>query len=326
MGTTEESYMLYDRIGHVEVSIGEKTYDFSGLDFKFKITKTCDGYAKGFADISVLGLSRDTVNALTTLCNMQEALNTGKRVRVFAGYAQMGKEELIIDADISYATPTTTPPESWFTITAIQGHRFMKPGISLVENETIQFQELFQRCIDKINEVAGGKITLVADMRLSTKNAEHLVSNFSVDGCVYDIIGALNQQGNVLCFLDNGDTPDTDKLVAVDKDEKLDNGFGSKSVTRIKTLSMKTGMIGLPRLKESVMLECRSLLDPRLSVGDVVEMESTVINAVNGRYRIIDLTHTGHFRGKEWYTQIRAVDPKRVGQDTGLKGWDGKTS
>ena len=169
-----------------------------------------------------------------------------------------------------------------------------------------------------MNKASGGDLKVEGDWRVSAANTKKKVKGFSVEGCVYDIIGALNNMANIMCYLDHTNTEDRDVIIAIDKDR-----LPQKNV-RTKDLSLKTGMIGLPQLKESVMLDCACLLDPQMNVADIVSITSEMVPAVDGKYLIIDLTHSGHFRGNDWTTKIRAIDPERVSKDAGLKGNGGR--
>lgn len=142
----EQTSSQFERVGYVEIDFGkdagggERVRQFHGLDFRFKVVKILNNYPQGFAEVSILGLDQDTINRLTELTTQEQAVLKQKRVRVYAGYKKKGddnyKGDLICDMDIIYATPTTTPPEVWVTITA--GVRYMdkkyRIDISLPDN------------------------------------------------------------------------------------------------------------------------------------------------------------------------------------------------
>ena len=48
------------------------------------------------------------------------------------------------------------------------------------------------------------------------------------------------------------------------------------------------------------------LLEPNISLGQTIEIESSAIPACNGQYWIYEFTHRGHLRGTEFYTEISA--------------------
>lgn len=145
----EQTSPQFNRVGYVEIDFGkdagggERVKQFYDLDFKFKIVKILNNYPQGFAEVSILGLDQDTINRLTELTTQEQAVLKQKRVRVYAGYKKNGdgsyNGDLLCDMDIIYATPTTTPPEVWVTITA--GVRYMdkvhRIDISLPDGQSV---------------------------------------------------------------------------------------------------------------------------------------------------------------------------------------------
>lgn len=68
------------------------------------------------------------------------------------------------------------------------------------------------------------------------------------------------------------------------------------------------GMVGSPKITaakkpgETPSLHAKLLIDPRVVAGCKVDVRS---RDVNGVFRVERVEHTGDFRGKEWYTEIR---------------------
>ncbi len=68
------------------------------------------------------------------------------------------------------------------------------------------------------------------------------------------------------------------------------------------------GMVGSPKIAaskkpgEPPTLTVKTLIDPRIVAGCKVDVRSREINGV---FRVEHVEHTGDFRGKEWYTDIR---------------------
>ncbi len=69
------------------------------------------------------------------------------------------------------------------------------------------------------------------------------------------------------------------------------------------------GMVGSPKIGaskkpgEAPMLHVKTLIDPRISAGGKIQVRSRDINGV---FRVEHLEHSGDFRGKDWYTEVRA--------------------
>jgi len=347
---------LFNRVGHVELDFGSdsasgqsgKLISFKGLDFKFRVSKVCPDYPKGFAEVSILGLSQETMNRITELTTMDQAMSHKKRVRVFAGYAKDNDPdydgELICDMDIVYATPTTMPPEVWLTVTAgirIQD-KYESISIDLPDRQSIKEKIVTRRnigfdfmkeiyplknfCKDivrivneeykKMAEGNGGS-TYELELDFQADDYEDMnITQFNHSGTVSELIKKLNDldpQKMLKFYIDNRKDEKKDFLVVKAKaavDESGNSGQKMKT-TNLQYLDVKHGLIGLPSLVQGNNLRCRSLLSPNLKMLDWVKMESTIIPKMNGYWQINEVTHNGHFRGNEWYTDIVAFDPTK---------------
>ena len=93
----------------------------------------------------------------------------------------------------------------------------------------------------------------------------------------------------------------------------------------VKFLSVETGLIGIPKLKDSVELQCRFLLDENVTAGDYVCVNSVLMDAIHAMgqvietqhgkasvYQIMKITFTGHMRGNEWYCDVSARRPMDI--------------
>ena len=377
----------FNRVGHVEIDFGTdstyssgagriavsnqgKFFSFEGLDFKFRISKICDEYPKGFAEISILGLQEDTINRLTELTTQDEAMRHKKRIRVYAGYADETnpdyKGDLICDMDIVYATPTTPPPEVWVTITAgIRiDDKYRHFAISLPEMLTERDGKKLQNtsyeakttwhdlkilkfcttkmvyplkalCGDvvsiineqyeKIEKETGAKLTkLQLDFRAPEYYAKFDMKNIGFHPSATDVSGIIKEMNDDLdkykrlkFFIENGTDGKTDLLVCKELgfDESLDDSEQQSSTSNIKHLDMYNGMVGLPSVVQGNKIRCKCLLTPGLRMLDWVKITSTIIPKMNGYWQIQEITHTGHFRGNEWYTDICGFNPEKLNLD-----------
>ena len=91
--------IIFDRVGHVELQVGDNLKRFDGLDFKFNIEKTAYGVSPR-AQVGVLGLNRAHINHFSTFLDTATTLSQRKRVKVYAGYKKSG-ELLLFDGDIA---------------------------------------------------------------------------------------------------------------------------------------------------------------------------------------------------------------------------------
>ena len=135
---------------------------------------------------------------------------------------------------------------------------------------------------------------------------------FVSDGTVSDLFKKLNKLdnlGRLRFFIDNRIGEKKDFLVV----EEITSKEEDKMVTRrLIELDINHGLIGLPSLVQGNCLRCKSLLIPELRMMDWVKMTSILAPKMNGYWKVREVTHTGHFRGNEWYTDIVANDPTKM--------------
>ena len=380
----------FNRVGHVEIDFGTdstyssgagriavsnqgKFFSFEGLDFKFRISKICDEYPKGFAEISILGLQKDTINRLTELTTQDEAMRHKKRIRVYAGYADETnpdyKGDLICDMDIVYATPTTPPPEVWVTITAgiriddkyrhfsvslpemlterdgkkyqntsyeMKTNRHNWLGLKFCTHENVyplktlcgDVVRIINEQYEKVEKETGVKTTkLKLDFRapeyygkFDMKNIGFLPSATDVSGIIKEM-NDLDPKKRLKFFIENGTDGKTDLLVCKElgSNESSDDDEQQSSTSNIKYLDMYNGMVGLPSIVQGNEIRCRCLLTPGLRMLDWVKITSTIIPKMNGYWQVREITHNGHFRGNEWYTDICGFDPSKINLDGSAK-------
>ena len=72
------------------------------------------------------------------------------------------------------------------------------------------------------------------------------------------------------------------------EENKVEGKF-SKGVLAINT---KTGLLGTPIL-QGAFLTVETILEPRIKVGQLVEIESSYNTAFNGQYKVIGIRHIG---------------------------------
>ena len=114
-----------------------------------------------------------------------------------------------------------------------------------------------------------------------------------------------------------------------------------KKGRKIKFLDVEHGLIGIPKLKDAINLQCRCFLDGSLQCGDYVSVRSEMIPAIYevgedirpsnsslgyvwGKgsrridsatvkgFQIMKITFSGHFRGNSWFCDIEARTPYKV--------------
>lgn len=358
---------FFNRVGYVELDFGAdskggkgEVIAFKGLDFKFKISFACPEYPKGTVEVSILGLNQETINRITELTTWDHAMNHGKRVRVYAGYAKPEdpsyEGDLLCDMEIGYATPTTTPPEVWLTITGFPrfSDRTEEISVNLPDRKSVKEEVLWEphiaRAFDSYKKIytfeqlCKDVVRIINDgykeqskqngspppyeIELDFQAEDYAMwemSQFMHTGTVADLIKKMNDLDEnhlVKLYFESRKGEHKDYLVVKALDSAEDSkgkggtagggNLGGQKTTTKQILDVEHGLIGLPSLVQGMNLQCRSLLSPNLKIADWIELKSVIIPKMNGYWRINEVTHSGHFRGNEWYTDINAKNSEVI--------------
>lgn len=180
------------------------------------------------------------------------------------------------------------------------------------------------KCINQAFEKDGVKTRLTFETYITDKTKTKQVSQFLLKNTTLEHLTAqIGTTFDVFCFIEPLYGGDHDVLVVMDKTENLDQSDESqmarvnrrKRKIRTKILDVDHGLIGIPSIANSTSLKCRCLLDPRLSVGDYVDITSKVMPVVGETkgWQINRVSFSGHMRGTEWYTDITAANYKLLG-------------
>ena len=329
MATSKIDYDNYLRYGHVEIldTAGGKVYDFDGLDFKFKITRTLDSFSAGFVEASVLNISKDDRDALTEIRDMQTAIERQYRLRIFAGYENSAtpfKGAMIADCELCEAMPISPPPDIWMRFKGVYGYMFQFVNVSAsLNSKNVTFRELCSKMVDEVLNKYDTVCHTILDFRASDETANKKVTGkdgagISYDGSLYGIANYLSEIGDVCCFFDMATTVapgyrylGARNLVVLDRPSTKTASNKRNGTTYTKIVDEAHGMVGLPQFKPPCEVTCTTLLDPQLRVWDKIDLKSKLIRGIDGKYTIKNLTLEGHLRGQEWYSRIVAYDQGR---------------
>ena len=142
---------------------------------------------------------------------------------------------------------------------------------------------------------------------------------------------------------------DNDIYLAIYPDPRYVKNLSDKDKSKftrgktIKFLDVDHGLIGIPKLRDAIKLECRCFLDGKIKAGDYVSVKSEMLPVIyeygenikpsnkslasnwGGKswkndedkntikaYQIMRIKYTGHLRGNEWYCDIEARRPASV--------------
>lgn len=290
-----EDYQYINRVGHIELDVGNgKFKSFKGLDFKFDVSKIAGGGVENYAKIGLLGLSRNTVNDLSTYLSVANQTKKPRMIKVYAGYEQTG-EQLIFAGDMIFAKPSQ-PVDNWLNIDAQVAGWLRGEIVSITEDgieNTITLKALIEGIAKEFN---------MDVVYLCKKDDEYLnirVRTFDCNGNFYDIIKRFNTL-----------SPYIKASVEFSTNSKRGNSYAihvykyilapEEASSRIFKLNYKTGLIGVPQFTYP-SVSFKILMNPYIHIMDYVRLDSVLIPNAGGIFNIRSIRYTGHFRGTPWY-------------------------
>ena len=299
------------------------------------------------------------------------------------------KGELIAAMDIINATISTPPPDIWLQITAVYAGwqndckfviDIMDPGKKTRVQRPNGKQDILptellyvyvddvmnQACtaLNKFQEKKGGDVKYAWDVEPLNKVFGYSVSyhvatpgktrHFTFNGTLAEMPTKISETYRIFCVWETRDDntmylvayPDPKYVLNLSNEQKAQFLQGSK----IKFLDVDHGLIGIPKLKDSIKLECRCFLDGKIQAGDYVSVRSQLMPAIyeSGEYvkpnnqslayawggwtnkgeeergdwgkvkayQIMKIKYSGHLRGNEWYCDIEARRPSMTLTET----------
>ena len=309
---------FFERIGRVEVVTGDTVVintnggslsvnamkEYDSLDFKFKCKKVADMTSTDSnAEVSILGLSRESVQELATYKPRGLEMARQRRIRVYASYRDFG-DNLIFDGDIVEAVPSM-PPENWITIQAFVGNYRHEKLYSHSINEEITVKQL----IENVAQVLGLKALFHLNGEKDEQDElQRKIKTFDCSGTQHDLMTMINRVSDFVVYEDCG------ILHAIMADGE---GALNKRNSGVE-ISEDSGMIGIPKIlvgsaksgEESLKLEVKSLINPSIQMWSRVSLKSVYFPGINGEYTVQQIEYNGHLRGNEWYMTVILQSPE----------------
>lgn len=256
------------------------TKDLSALDVKFHVHRMV-GQHKFEADIDILGLSAESINSITATSVMSpvSARSQRKKIILSAGYENA---EVAIFSGYIVSAYTDSPPQMWLHIKAdnyLEDNNHTIYDISLEEDV-----KLFD-----ILEYVGKQIGCVVINKSTQSN--NPVGGFYYFGTQTDIVSGLSDLADWEVFVDNGFLYAVDRIGSSDGNMKVNRHTGLLATSSVTYIGADMTMF----------------LQEPCALGQSVELESELMPSASGKYRIISLEFTGHFRGEKWYTILHGI-------------------
>jgi hypothetical protein len=270
---------MFNRVCYVEfITANGQAKRLNGIDIQFRIDKHM-GAVMNEANVIIYNLTREDIEYLTTFTSQWIAYQQRKRIRIFAGYTDTSVG-LIFDGDIIEALPSM-PPDIALRCKARSGAYNNSTMISKSVTEPIAVKDLLQQASSWTGLTINDKTT-----------TDKKVNGFYYTGSATQLISQLNDIPNIIVYEDDN------ALWAVDK---TNTNIGLQ--TRI--INKHSGMVDIPQ-PNALGIKVTVLLDPTIKLGQKIKVESSLIPACNGIYTVYELSHTGHLRGNDFYTEITA--------------------
>lgn len=291
--------VYWNRVGYVAIADdsgkmikygGTADAPYGGLDFKF--SGTYYGTTYPIFHVSILGLSLETIVNLT-IVNPRTAILKTRRIEVYAGYDKDGLARPLMSGYIINAIPTN-PPEMWLNMTCFgTDYTLFRPMEQAVKISDKSIKTLFEK---KLAKAIGKENSLSWKSQKVIPDAEDgKAYEFTVDGIKATALRNFGEKFGVIVATMQ------DQIVAVDKYGQL---FPPSS--NVQTIDLEHGLIGM---NDVTFAGCKidRRLDNSVGYNDWVNLKSKIIPVASGTYRIFEVTHKGHFRGKEWTTTLNGL-------------------
>ena len=280
---------LYDRLCALEIfpPDADDGVRIENLRIRFDITKTIRSEANT-ARITVYGLSDDTRNVIE---------GTEDRVRLFAGYEQDTGLELLFDGSITRVQHDISPPNVTTTLETGDGIDVLRnTRVNLSYDAGVPARQI----IDDLSDELG--VTVREILEDSDRGDDSYLGGFSFGGAAESALDRVTDRVGAQWSIQNGE------IQVIGRGEALDR--------EAVVLTPGTGLLATPEKLDNVTealseeqdipgWRLRSLLNPKLEPGRIVEVESRV---VEGRFVIQSVDHSGDTRGANWESVCEVIE------------------
>ncbi len=266
----------FDRVCQIDISPDIRVENHK---IKFEIKKSVLSNINS-CRVDIYNLSQTTRNKITS--------DSSSLVRVEAGYVENGGLFAIGQGNISNIIHTIKNPDIVTTI-------YSKDGFNAISNNRIRLSFVGKTQLSSVINAIIDKLGL--PVKFSDYNKSQQFKNgFSYVGSIPEVLDQLGDQFKFKWSIQNGQL-------------QILNGDGSTNSQNV-FLSAKTGLVESPELiiktknldiTNKNEYKVVSLLQPQLEAGDLVQIESIVLNGI---FIVKELIHTGDTRGNEWYTKM----------------------
>ena len=262
------------------------------LQLRFDVSKSADNKrSANSATVEVYNLSRATLGRLET-----EFLEATLAV----GYAATGVQTILT----GNVTETRTVKQGTDTVTQlILGEGYT----ALNHNRLKSLVAPGQTVQDVIEEIRKQMPGVVRGAYVGTNLSNKVLYGYPLNGTPRAMLDRLCKEQRLEWRVDNG---------ALYLSEE--NGLLSKDTSDVPLVSEDSGLIDIPfyaasdsklptNKRHKAGVQFKMLLNPEIIPGKMVRLESKVMPALTGFYRVNDARFTGDYRGGDWYVEVTAA-------------------
>lgn len=291
MGFTGENQQRYwKRIGYVAVEcrMGEMV-KFGGagddaLDFKFSGTKAGDIYGK--FNVSILGLSTDSIRLLTAW-NVPYSTARRRRIQVFAGYEGDNLDNPIFDGFILTAFPTP-PPDMWLNFECMRFYETNQPMIHKFDLKRSDLGEIAEWIANEVG-LGWNEKNWISENKSPTDKVA-----FKFSGTKTQLMKEYGRLFGLKMYEQRGNL--------YVEDERPWLGMARHAID----VSIDTGLIGVTGV-DVKGAKIKTRLRDDVDIYGWINLKSALIPSASGTYCAIRKNIVGHLRGNDWYTEFETV-------------------
>ena len=194
-----------------------------------------------------------------------------REIRLEAGY-ENERYDLIYRGRVMISKPQKTRTDVIMHIEAISGLSILDSMLHLTVKEGETLQDVSGHIIKEIPGVQQGEISL-PDYTFTKPvsligNGLALLKKYTKDNVFVDL----------------------DTIVIIDKDEVIEGD--------VRVIDDETGLLGVPeRERTSITVKC--VFEPRIKVGQGLEIKSKIADEFNGQYKVWGVSHSGIIGGTQ---------------------------
>jgi len=250
---------------NAQLSVGEKQFN---TRFSFNIVKTASGSAnKG--KVSAYNLAEDSRSFIEKSTDLMQFK---------AGY--QNNLSLLFIGNVKKVTHTRSGPDIVTTLECGDGEKqITESTIELSLGPGAKVSQVITAAKDALG-VAAGVIKGLPDTAFQ--------NGFSFSGPVAELLDKMAKKAGLVWSVQNN---------ALQIFPESDN-TGETAVL----LNDETGLIGVPNKTDEGFV-CRSLLNPELAPGRLVQIESKMLT-IKGTFKIDKVEHTGDTQEGDWITEL----------------------